>query len=71
MGQQVIETPQFGAADRRVIEKFTPKNGEVAPDMNADFLGQIFVNTVTGIVYIAVATDSVDATEDWARVSNA
>jgi hypothetical protein len=71
MGQQVIETPQFGAADRRVIEKFTPKNGVIAPAMQADFLGQVYINTVTGIVYMAIATDSEVASNDWVRVSNA
>ncbi len=71
MGQQVIETPQFGAADRRVIEMFTPKNGIIAPAMQADFLGQIFVDTVAGIVYVAKATDSATPANDWVRVSNA
>lgn len=49
----------------------TPKSGEVAPDMNAAYVGQFYVDTELKKAYIAVATDSDPATGDWKEVTNA
>lgn len=70
MAQQKLVTEKFGAADQRAVDLFTPLNGILAPAVNATFLGQIFINTVAGTVYISVATDSVSAADDWKLVSN-
>ena len=70
MSQQVINTPQFGAADRRVIEMFTPINEAKAPDRNAQFIGQVWVDTDADNVYVAKSTNEATPSEDWLQVNN-
>ena len=68
MSQQVINTPQFGAADRRVIEMFTPINEAKAPDRNAQFIGQVWIDTDGGDVYVSLTTDADPKINDWVLV---
>lgn len=70
MAQQKLIAEQFGAADQRVLDMLTPLNGEAAPAVNAKFIGQLFVDTVAGVVYISKATDSDPATGDWVALAD-
>lgn len=71
MSDQIIEVGGSGADSRRVLEALTPKVGTSAPSENADFVGQIFVNTDGPTIYISVATDSVSAADDWVEIQPA
>jgi hypothetical protein len=71
MGQQKLFTEKFGAADQRVVDFFTPLNGVEAPDVQAKFLGQMFIDTEAGDVYVSVAIDSEDPADDWKKVTPA
>jgi hypothetical protein len=51
------------------IEALEPLTGAVAPVEHADFIGQIYVDTVLGKGYMAIATDSADAADDWKEIT--
>ena len=61
-----ITYPDFGSRSMRVLEALTPLTGAAAPVKHASFIGQIYVETTTPALYVAVATDSEDAADDWA-----
>lgn len=47
----------------------TVVTGTAAPAVNADFVGQLFVDTSAKNVYVAVDTDSVSPADDWVEVT--
>ena len=51
------------------VAEFEPLKGAVAPAARADFIGQIYVDTVLGKGYMAIATDSADAADDWKEIT--
>ena len=66
MSKQKITYPDYGSRIIRVLEALTPLTGATAPAEHADFIGQIYVETTTPVLYVAVATDSEEAANDWA-----
>ena len=67
---QQIKLVDNGAREMRVLEALTPLTGTKAPDMNADYIGQIYVKTgVSPEVYISVAVGSSNKTDDWKKVT--
>jgi hypothetical protein len=66
MSKQKITYPDYGSRSMRVLEALTPLTGAAAPAEHASFIGQIYVETTTPALYVAVATDSEDAADDWA-----
>lgn len=66
---QTISKPDFGAKSERVLDVLTPLTGTAAPAVNADFIGQVFVDTTAKNVYMSVATDSETPANDWVEVS--
>jgi hypothetical protein len=69
MSKQKITYPDYGSRSMRVLEALTPLTGAAAPVKHADFIGQIYVETTTPALYVAVATDSEEAANDWALSS--
>lgn len=57
-----------GSTPGRVLDILTPLNGEAAPAVNANFLGQIFIDTVTPAVYVAVKVGDATPANDWLRI---
>jgi len=53
------------------IEALEPKNGNTAPTTNAEFLGQLYVDTVAEKVYISVAVGSDTPADDWVNYDGA
>jgi hypothetical protein len=69
MSQQTIELKGKGGADsRRVLDALTPLNGTAAPTVNAVFLGQIFIDTATPAVYMAIKVGDATPANDWQRI---
>ncbi len=66
MSKQKITYPDYGSRSMRVLEALTPLTGAAAPAEHASFIGQIYVETTTPALYVAVATDSDEAANDWA-----
>ena len=66
MSKQKITYPDYGSRSMRVLEALTPLTGAAAPLEHASFIGQIYVETTTPALYVAVATDSEDPADDWA-----
>ena len=66
MSKQKITYPDYGSRSMRVLEALTPLTGAAAPAVHADFIGQIYVEITTPALYVAVATDSEAAANDWA-----
>jgi len=66
MSKQKITYPDYGSRSMRVLEALTPLTGAAAPAVNADFIGQIYVEITTPALYVATATDSEEAANDWA-----
>lgn len=64
-----ITYPDFGSRSMRVLEALTPLTGAAAPAEHASFVGQIYVDTALGKGYIAIATDSVNAADDWKEIT--
>lgn len=64
-----ITYPDFGSRSMRVLEALTPLTGAAAPAEHASFVGQIYVEITTPALYVAVATDSEEAANDWAALS--
>jgi hypothetical protein len=69
MSKQKITYPDYGSRSMRVLEALTPLTGAAAPVEHASFIGQIYVETTTPALYVAVATDSEEAANDWALSS--
>ena len=69
MSNQKISYPVYGARVQRVLDALTPLIGVVAPAEHADFIGQLYVDTVLGKGYMAVATDSASAADDWKEIT--
>lgn len=69
MSKQKITYPDYGSRSMRVLEALTPLTGAAAPAAHADFIGQIYVDTVLGKGYMAIATDSADAADDWKEIT--
>ena len=65
MSKQKITYPDYGSRSMRVLEALTPLTGAAAPVEHASFIGQIYVETTTPALYVAVATDSEEAANDW------
>ena len=65
MSKQKITYPDYGSRSMRVLEALTPLTGAAAPVEHASFIGQIYVETTTPALYVAVATDSAVAANDW------
>lgn len=62
--QKLTILDDSGARANRVLDILTPKNGTAAPTTDADFLGQIYVKTDSGKVYVSVAVGT--GASDWA-----
>jgi hypothetical protein len=71
MAKQVIEVGKSGADSRRVLEALTPPTGVVAPTINAEYIGQTYVDTVAKTVYISVAKGSASPADDWIAIAKA
>lgn len=48
-----------------------PANGITAPAINAEFIGQLYVDTVAEKVYISVAVGSATPADDWVNYDGA
>ena len=68
MSRQKIELVDNGAKSMRVLDALTPVNGSVAPAVNAEFLGQIYVDEVSKSVYISTAVGSTVKANDWDKM---
>jgi hypothetical protein len=53
------------------IEALEPVSGAVAPAVNAEFIGQLYLDTVAEKVYISVAVGSATPTDDWVNYDGA
>ena len=62
--QKIALLADFGSKAMRVLDALTPLTGTEAPTMNAKFIGQTFVRTDTGKVYVAIAKGT--GASDWA-----
>lgn len=71
MAKQVIKVGTTGSDSRRVLEALTPLVGIVAPTMHADYIGQIYIDTVAAKAYVSVAVDSSTASDDWKLITAA
>jgi hypothetical protein len=69
MSKQKITYPDYGSRSMRVLEALTPLTGAAAPLEHADFIGQIYVDTVLGKGYMAIATDSAASADDWKEIT--
>ena len=65
MSQQKITYPDYGSRAMRVLDALTPINGVAAPAINAEFLGQKYIDTVAKNVYVSIAVGSVAPADDW------
>ena len=57
------------AAVEAAMADLYPLTGVVAPAEHADFIGQLYVDTALGKGYMAVATDSASAADDWKEIT--
>ena len=69
MVKQKIIYPDNGSRPERVLEVLTPPTGIVAPAINAEYIGQIYVDTTAGKVYVSIAKGSVTPANDWKEVT--
>lgn len=69
MPKQKITYPDYGSRSMRVLEALTPLTGAAAPVEHASFIGQIYVDTILGKGYMAIATDSANAADDWKEIT--
>jgi hypothetical protein len=56
----------MGPGMGQLATAIAPVTATAAPNVNADFLGQMWIKTDTGKVYIAVAVGSGTPANDWA-----
>jgi len=67
-----VATDSVSAADDWVKFELTipvVKTGAGTPAVHADFIGQIYVQSVGPAIFIAVATDSVAPADDWKEMA--
>lgn len=69
MPKQEINFPDNGSRAMRVLEAVTPINEETAPAINAQYLGQIYVDSDAKTAYISIAVDSEVPGDDWQQVT--
>lgn len=62
---QRITIGKFGATAERVLDALTPLMGEGAPGVNANFIGQHYIDTTGLMVYVSVAVASETPADDW------
>lgn len=65
MGKQKIDYSQNGARAQRILEAVTPLTGTTAPTVNAEYIGQTYIDTTGKAAYISVAVGSEDPANDW------
>jgi hypothetical protein len=65
MGKQKIRYSQSGARAQRILEAVTPLTGTTAPAVNADYIGQMYVDATGKAAYISVAVGSEVPANDW------
>lgn len=65
MGKQKIGYSQNGARAQRILEAVTPLTGTTAPTVNAEYIGQTYIDTTGKAAYISVAVGSEDPANDW------
>lgn len=65
MSKQKITYPDYGSRAMRVLDALTPINGVAAPAINAEFLGQKYIDTVAKNVYVSTAVGSKVPANDW------
>lgn len=63
--KQTIKVGATGSDSRRVLEVLTPLNGNGAPAIHAEFVGQVYIDDAGKKVYVSIDTDSVAAADDW------
>lgn len=68
---QKITYPDFGARVQRVLDILTPLTGTTAPAIQAEFIGQTYVDTTAKKCYMSVAIDSATPANDWKEVTTA
>lgn len=66
---QTIKTGKTGSTAMRVLEAVTPLTGTVAPAVNANYIGQIYVDITAKTAYMAVALASVTPANDWKQIT--
>ena len=71
MATQVIKVGTTGSDSRRVLEALTPLVGVTAPTKHADYIGQMYIDTVASKAYVSVAVDSSTASNDWKLITAA
>ena len=65
--QDINILTDVGAKAYRVGEALLPITGIVAPDMDAEFYGQVYIDTTAGEAYIAIAMGT--GASDWIQVT--
>lgn len=50
---------------------FAPLTGTTAPASQAEYVGQLYIDTTAKKTYVAVADDSADPTDDWLELAAA
>ena len=61
--QKISLLNDFGSKAMRVLDAVTPLIGTAVPTINATYIGQIYVKTDTGKVYMSVAKGT--GASDW------
>lgn len=69
--QSVKILSDVGSKAFRVGDALMPMTGTAAPDVNAEYFGQLYINTTAKTIYISVAVGSATAANDWKQVTTA
>ena len=69
MAKQKIKIGASGSTAMRVLEALTPVDSTVVPAINAEFIGQIYVDKTTKAAFMAVAVGSTVKAQDWQRLT--
>ncbi len=67
--RQKVKVGASGSDSRRVLEALSPLKGNSYPPFNAEFIGQIYVETETPAVYIAVGLAHENPADDWQQLT--
>lgn len=67
--QKIKLLSDTGAKSMRVLDVLAPLTGVAAPAVNANFIGQTFVDTVTPAIYMSVKTGSAAPADDWKKMA--
>ena len=62
--QKIDLLNDYGSKAMRVLDAVTPLIGTAVPTMDAKYIGQIYVKTDNGKVYVSVAVGT--GASDWA-----